>query len=531
MKGLSGPDFPSGGAVPAASERIPRITGEPSDLPVEELLRHHWRAVLDYASLCTVSPLAARKLAGAAFLRRFGDPVQGSGAGHPWRPRLLATVGRIADEWSRDERGFTLRPALRPAPDLRRGTVRGAGRRDRELLLRAFEWLPARAQVLLWHAEVEADDIAVAAGLAGLPADAAEAELRADRGRLRAACRQMHLDLAVDDACRGYSGLIEAATRRPGAPVLPDLRRHLDACAHCRSAAEQLDHSPGRLPLLLAEAVLGYGAASYVASRRAGGARRGRRDAAPVRSAAAERPPGATDGPGGRVPPVPAGRRLLGRRRSPLVLGIVVMGLLGAALLHAVSTGPDDRRAATPAVPTAPPPPAAPPSAVSPSAPAPSPSATSAPGRPAPPDRPAGDLVRFRNAATGRCLAVRGPAAVGAPALTAPCTAAGTQRWRFDTRGALHSEAADELCLAAHPASFRVRLARCAGRPGQAAAPAHRLSAGGLLTPRLQSHLAVTPADPGPGAVLVLKVVDSLAPDPAQRWRAESAPPPVRHAR
>lgn len=41
----------------------------------------------------------------------------------------------------------------------------------------------------------------------------------------------------------------------------------MNKCGYCRYAADQLDQSGGRLPVLLAEAVLGWGARPYLDSR------------------------------------------------------------------------------------------------------------------------------------------------------------------------------------------------------------------------------------------------------------------------
>jgi uncharacterized membrane protein YgcG len=63
--------------------------------------------------------------------------------------------------------------------------------------------------------------------------------------------------------------MLDVSFRRGGADLDPDLRRHMDECGHCRYAADQLSQFNGDLAVPLAEAVLGWGARAYVASRQA----------------------------------------------------------------------------------------------------------------------------------------------------------------------------------------------------------------------------------------------------------------------
>jgi hypothetical protein len=52
------------------------------------------------------------------------------------------------------------------------------------------------------------------------------------------------------------------------------------------------------------------------------------------------------------------------------------------------------------------------------------------------------------NVSTGRCLDVSGDFSEGTDVVTAPCTSAGSQRWRVDTaRGVLQSSADPDFCL------------------------------------------------------------------------------------
>ncbi|MFL1898703.1 ricin-type beta-trefoil lectin domain protein [Streptomyces tauricus] len=240
----------------------------PARYPAGELLGRHWAPVFSYARLCTNGVQYAGMLATAAFTRLFGESVRQVGPRAAWRPELLVAVRRTAGEWGADKRRGMLCPELRSAPG---DGDSAAGRllppNDRRLVSLAFQRLPEAARCVLWHAEVEAEELAVPARLLGLTvADASQALERA-RELLRQYCLEAHRELAPDDECRRYSRLLDVSLRRGGNSVDPDLRHHMTDCEHCPYSAEQLDQSGDRLAVLLAEGVLGWAAHPYLASR------------------------------------------------------------------------------------------------------------------------------------------------------------------------------------------------------------------------------------------------------------------------
>ncbi|MGW1747287.1 hypothetical protein ACWCRD_17100 [Streptomyces sp. NPDC002092] len=237
---------------------------------IEELLARHWQPVFEYAELWTVSDRAAGVLTASAFTRAFLDALRWPGPRTAWRPGLLLTVQRIVEEWAEDERRRSaLRPALRP-----RGlsaAARLSVPADRRLINRAFHRLQERARCLLWHIEVEAEGLEVPAVLLGLPPETTEVQLESARVRFREACVEAHRELATHQTCLRFSRLLDVSVQRGGTHLVPDLQHHLTGCDHCRHAAEQLDHSGDRLGVLIAEAVLVWGARVYLGSRPARG--------------------------------------------------------------------------------------------------------------------------------------------------------------------------------------------------------------------------------------------------------------------
>jgi hypothetical protein len=501
-----GEDFVSEQAEPGEAE------GGDAAPSVEELLALHGKPVLDYAALCTgPTPGAAERLAGQAFRNTYRDAASHADANFPWRPRLLAAVLEAAREWNADDRRASLHPDLRDGvtPAVRRTAPapnRGTG--GRGLVLRAFRNMPDRTQALLWHSEVETEDIEAVASLL----DAEPSLLNAERARtlLRDECVRAHLDLAPEERCRRHNRLIDVHARPGTGETVPQVLEHLDSCAYCAAAADQLDQSPDRLPTLLAEAVLGFRAADYLATRpaRRAPSAHGRPGPAPERAGAEPRPTGSDE-------PV---RR---RRRWPLVvaMGVVLCGVVAAtpmALTGAVDDvaeeggpGPSPTRSPSDSAPGS-------------SAATPPPSASPSPG--------VEDalVTRFRNARTGLCLDVAAPAEVaGAPAVMAECGASATQVWRFEDEGRLRNQAALDLCLTAEPEGS-LELQPCADPEASKVAGGEQpddtrydLAADGLLTLVSEADVAVTPDRPVKGSIILLEPVPEDRVRRSQRWRTD----------
>ncbi|MFI5794467.1 ricin-type beta-trefoil lectin domain protein [Streptomyces sp. NPDC051677] len=538
------------------SSELKKWTGAtPAPHPVGELLDRHWEAAFAYARLCTDGERAAGMLTTAAFTRLFGETLRQNGPTAAWRPHLLVTVRRIAAEWDADGRRDLLHPALRSdGEDGDRAAARLLPPVHRRMLSRAFQRLPQSARCLLWHTEVEAEPLAVPAGLLGLEDDGARAELARARERLREECLQVHRELATDDECHRYHRLLDVTCRRGGVDL--DLRAHLDQCRHCAHTADQLRQFEGLLGAALAEGVLGWAAAAYVQIRVAGDGE----SADPV----TEQPPSYageafTDGnpvpstPGGpvaaaadsraglragafsrlgsraggpfRARPVPAAdsrpgsrrsaqkaARRAARRRNLTAAVLTVSGLVVLPLVVWAAIGSGDGTA---------------PAANS------EPAKTPAPGTDAAASDPswigAGEDAqgtlrgRLHNVASGLCIGVVGPKAVsGAEAELATCSSAAGQQWSYAPDGLLRSAANADLCLDSS-LGYSIRLAPCAG----AAQPdpknvRYDFTLQGTLVPRSGQNLALAPAaTDGSGALVLKSRVDSAA----QRWVVDTSQP------
>ena len=540
----------------------------PAHHPVGELLARHWDAVFDYAGLCTVGSQAAGMLTTTVFTRVFGEALRQTGPTAAWRPHLLSTAVRITGEWATGERRELVHPELRSRPHAR-DRAAGAGWRlppsdNRRLMFRAFLGLPEPARCLLWHRTVEAEGLRIPAGLLGLGVEEARAELERARELLREGCLRAHRDLAPADECRQYSRLLDVCVQRGDAALDPDLRRHMTRCAHCRFAAGQLDHSGGRTALLLAEAVLGWGARPYLDSRPA------RRAAVDAASA----PVGVPGAPSFPVPrqlsgsfqgtvagPAPAAYRAsvplslppsdpmpvrasdpfaaaaeldLGPRHSArsrsrshshsrsrsshsarfpgarqialAALGVSGCVLVPLALWSSPWSGGTSENSAAPGTTGASVAPGARPSWV------------------ASGSRPTGPLSgRLHDAATGLCLDVDGGVpAPHAGAVAAECSSSATQQWLYEPDGQLRSLADLGLCLSSSQ-NFSIELGTCTDSSKSGGQNVrYDFTLEGVLVPRWSQELAVTPVSRQDGAALVLKSRDNT---PIQQWLADTSAP------
>ncbi|MFJ1807282.1 MULTISPECIES: ricin-type beta-trefoil lectin domain protein [unclassified Streptomyces] len=553
------------------SSELKKWTGaSPALHPVGELLDRHWAAAFAYARLCTDGERAAGMLTTAAFTRLFGESLRQNGPTAAWRPHLLVTVRRIAGEWDADGRRDLLHPALRSEGQDRDAAARLLPPLNRRILSRAFQRLPQSARCLLWHTEVEAEPLAVPAGLLGLEEEGARAELPRARERLREECLQVHRELATDDECHRYDRLLDVTCRRGGADLDPDLRTHLEQCRHCLHTADQLRQFEGLLGAALAEGVLGWAAAAYVELRMAGdgepveapaeqprsysgeaftdgtpapaapgtrpgagaipraGLRAGVISRLGSRGAAASRTgsvPGGDSRPGSSRSAQKAARRARRRNLAAAVLtvsGLVVLPLgvwaaLGSGDGTAPTAGNEAAKTDAPGTDTA----------------------TSDPSWVGAGDDAQGTLRgRLHNVASGLCIGIVGGKAVtGAETELAACSSVGVQQWSYEPDGLVRSAANADLCLDSH-LGFSVRLAACAG----ASQPdpknvRYDFTLQGTLVPRSGQNLALAPAATDGSGALVLKnrvdsaaqrwVIDTSQPDPQMQfvnWGADSTP-------
>ncbi|WP_251096062.1 RICIN domain-containing protein [Streptomyces sp. Caat 7-52] len=525
------PPYPPSGAEPGESDEFlagPLRAGSDAEASRSAalLMARHWQPAQEYAVVCLAAPgPLAHMVTATAFHQVLGRLALGEPA-DALRPRLLVTVRDTVVNWSGTDRITAVLPGLdKPAGGRGMRAAHPPIPENRTLSDRSFHGLSRLEQALLWHTEVEAEPPEVPAGLLGMDAESARAALEQAREKFREGLVRAHRELAPGKECRYYNRLLDVPIRRGGA-LLPDVQEHLAGCAYCRHAAEQLGHCEAALGVLLAEAVLGWGARRYLdsrpgrrpapdrtrgGSRRSRGRRRGGGGPGLLARAAASGGRRRADEAGSALP----GRFLAGAsaRRSPgaarssrtLLTGV---GMASAGLLVtvlAISLWPDGDDGtdpvATSAVPGA----------------SRSPGSTGAAGTAELPA--AGRAGPLRNAAAGLCLDVEDPPRAGASAVLAACSTAATQRWTYDPDGQLRSAAGAGLCLDSHADAGVVILGDCADAGSERGDDVrYDLTAQGELVPRWDRTLALAAGD-RPGDGLVVKVRDGSA---GQRWTTDT---------
>ncbi|MGW3354564.1 ricin-type beta-trefoil lectin domain protein [Streptomyces bungoensis] len=504
------PPYPPAGGDPGESDEAltaPLRAGSDAEASRSAalLMARHWRPAHDYAVVCLAAPgPLAHMVTAAAFHQVLGRLALGEPA-DALRPRLLVAVRDTVANWSAADPITGVLPGLlKPAGGRGLRNAKSLIPENRALSERAFHSLPRFEQALLWHTEVEAEPITVPAELLGMDTAGASAALEQARDKFREGCVRAHRELAPSTDCRHYNRLLDVPIRRGGA-LLPDVRQHLAGCSYCRHAAEQLSRIEAGLGVLLAEAVLGWGARRYLESRpgrrRPGSA--GPRTAS-RRSGGGRRHGGGRPGLLSRVPG-PGGRRRGGGEpgwssRTLLTgVGVASAGLLATVLV--LSVLPDGGDGADPVASSGT------------GAPSP-PASTAPPGTARLPST--GHPVRLRNVGAGLCLDVKGSAEAGAGAVLAACSPAPTQQWTYDADGLLHSGADSGLCLDSHADAGVVILGTCADAGARRGDDVrYGLTQQGELVPRWDDTLALASAGGTAGADIVVKVRDHSA---AQRW-------------
>ncbi|MEU6762575.1 RICIN domain-containing protein [Streptomyces sp. NPDC046853] len=498
--------------------------GEPGQ-PTALLLARHWQSTYDYAAICLASRTSsASMVATAAFHQVLGQLARGEPGG-ALRPYLLVTVRETVRGWTVDDRISAFMPELRK-PTGGRGMRAATSMtpEKRQLAARSFWALPAVAQCLLWHSEVEAEHISIPAGLSGLSTDLAADALDQAREQFRAGIVRAHRELAPTKECSLYNRLLDVAMRRGGG-LLRDLQQHLSECRHCRDVADQLSHCESRLGTLLAEAVLGWGVRRYLESRPARGGSAKRGGVAAKHGAGAAGHGGRHSGGGGRHRPsshipLPGGGGSLAAAwahsralRTGAVLGSAAV--LATALVITFAPGDGDSGGSVPptgmagghhAGPGA--------DSDEPSAGSSAPTSTDYPG--------SSDRGRLRNTAADLCLDIRGgKLKPDAGTKLATCSAKASQQWSYEENGLLSSVNRPDLCLDSGANDGALTLGACVAPSAEHADEVrYDLTVQGELLPRWHEGLAVAPSSLRKGADVLVKVRDGSE---KERWTLDSS--------
>lgn len=256
--------------------RLVRAGGEPAHAALQELERRHFQAVRVYAAACVGSSSAADALAGQAWQHAL-RPQDGSASGAV-RPRALAYVLRTAVAWSRTGQRDVLASELidwvddlvpgpsGPSEPPVEAADGGPGDLPVSIATRAFEGLSDRGQTVLWHRAVERDETETVAEILGPDAESVPLLERRARNELYTSYTQLH-QTGMDDACRPFHRMVLAYAEEKSIDKAADLAPHLESCASCSRTVADLGRMRADCGAFLADAVLPWGGAGYVAVR------------------------------------------------------------------------------------------------------------------------------------------------------------------------------------------------------------------------------------------------------------------------
>ncbi|MFI9724189.1 sigma-70 family RNA polymerase sigma factor [Streptomyces sp. NPDC052396] len=247
----------------------------PANAAYAELYRRHAAAVRGYARTCCRDLHTADDLTNEVFARTLQAVRRGKGPDTAVRAYLLTTVRHVAAAWTRTARreqlvedfaefaasaeaaaAVEVGAAFEPGAD-----VRAMQQAEASLAVRAFHSLPERWQMVLWHTTVENESPGQVAPLLGLTANATAVLAHRAREGLKQAYLQAHVSSAqvAGGGCAQYADRL-GAYARGGLRMRAErgMRKHLESCARCRTAALELADVNAQLRALLPVAVIGW---------------------------------------------------------------------------------------------------------------------------------------------------------------------------------------------------------------------------------------------------------------------------------
>ncbi|MGW7354903.1 sigma-70 family RNA polymerase sigma factor, partial [Streptomyces sp. NPDC054784] len=253
---------------------LARMRGGDTDA-YDELYRRHADAVRRYARTCCRDSHTAEDLTNEVFARTLQAVRGGSGPETAVRAYLLTSVRRVAAAWTTTAKREQLVEDFAVfAESAARGSaasdvdtqdlgadVRAMREADRSLAVEAFRSLPEKYQTVLWHTTVEDESPKDVAPLLGLSDNATAVLAHRAREKLKQAYLQAHVShsLTAGGDCARYADRL-GAYARGGLRMRAErgLRKHLEECAKCRTAALEVKDLNSQIRVLVPVAFIGW---------------------------------------------------------------------------------------------------------------------------------------------------------------------------------------------------------------------------------------------------------------------------------
>ncbi|MDA3626570.1 sigma-70 family RNA polymerase sigma factor [Saccharopolyspora sp. WRP15-2] len=242
------------------------------------LYERHVGAAHAMARQVTKSQAEADDVVSEAFAKVLGLLRDGRGPTEAFRAYLLTAVRHGAyDRANKAKRTQTVDdletvPNIDISQPFRDVAVENE---ERSLITAAFQRLPERWQMVLWHVEIEGESPSKVAPMLGMTANGVSALAYRAREGLKQQYLQVHLAKMAEepDACRSAidrlgSWTREGLSKRETAQV----NQHLDDCDRCAAIAAELMEINGSLKVFIAPIVLGGSASAtgYLATTGSG---------------------------------------------------------------------------------------------------------------------------------------------------------------------------------------------------------------------------------------------------------------------
>lgn len=336
------------------------------------LYERHVAAAYNLARQLARSAAEADDLVAEAFAKVLDTLRAGKGPDSSFRAYLLTALRHTAYDKTRKDKRVDLNEDMSEVTGALGGALTvpfsdtAISGLERTMAARAFQRLPERWQMVLWHTEIERQSPAEVAPLLGLTPNGVSALAYRAREGLRQAYLQVHLSETTSERCRATADRLGAWTREGlSKRERTQVETHLDECERCRALAAELADVNGAMRAVVAPLVLGGAALGYLALAGAGKASAATAGAAAVGAAAASGAAGSSGGAGGAAAAAP--RQFLGVAASgAAVAAAIAVGLSAGGGQQIPSAAPPPPPAAV-----APQPPAAKPPAAKPAPPAP----------------------------------------------------------------------------------------------------------------------------------------------------------------
>lgn len=199
-----------------------------------------------------------------AFTRIISTVSRGAGPQDAFRPYLFATIRSVIARWGGRTHEVNV-DQLEVVGDLSADMT--SKEFDRQLIIRAFATLPTRWQEVLWYSEVEGKRPRQIAPLIGVSANSVSALAYRAREGLRQAWIQEHFAILPAESEHRWvvQRIGEYSRDALGTRDRARFEAHIDECATCHPLVVEGRELAGSLRVVLLPALIGVGAAAYLA--------------------------------------------------------------------------------------------------------------------------------------------------------------------------------------------------------------------------------------------------------------------------